>query len=198
MRALTPAAGSGGVSVGQEDGCEHGEVLLAESSERDNTRGCETKTLEQGGGLRVQQQQYVGIDLHRRRSVIVRMNDAGEVLGVVQDRQRSRGAGDGDRRGGPGPGGGAGSAVTAGIGRPTCSRRRGPGASGPSARVCTGTAGESKTTSRTPPSWPTGCAAMTCPRRGSPRRRCASCESWSGTGPSWWRCGPRPRRRSTR
>jgi hypothetical protein len=31
------------------------------------------------GGLRVQPQQYVGIDLHRRRSVIVRMNDAGEV-----------------------------------------------------------------------------------------------------------------------
>jgi transposase len=30
----------------------------------------------------VQQQQYVGIDLHRRRSVIVRMNDAGEVLNV--------------------------------------------------------------------------------------------------------------------
>jgi len=29
-----------------------------------------------------QQQQYVGIDLHRRRSVIVRMNDAGEVLAV--------------------------------------------------------------------------------------------------------------------
>ena len=28
------------------------------------------------------QQQYVGIDLHRRRSVIVRMNDAGEVLDV--------------------------------------------------------------------------------------------------------------------
>jgi transposase len=34
------------------------------------------------GGLRVQPQQYVGIDLHRRRSVIVRMDDAGEVLGV--------------------------------------------------------------------------------------------------------------------
>ena len=28
------------------------------------------------------EQQYVGIDLHRRRSVIVRMNDAGEVLAV--------------------------------------------------------------------------------------------------------------------
>jgi hypothetical protein len=30
----------------------------------------------------VREQQYVGIDLHRRRSVIVRMNDAGEVLDV--------------------------------------------------------------------------------------------------------------------
>ena len=30
------------------------------------------------------QQQYVGIDLHRRRSVIVRMNDAGEVLAVTK------------------------------------------------------------------------------------------------------------------
>jgi transposase len=29
-------------------------------------------------------QQYVGIDLHRRRSVIVRMNDAGEVLAVTK------------------------------------------------------------------------------------------------------------------
>jgi hypothetical protein len=28
----------------------------------------------------VREQQYVGIDLHRRRPVIVRMNDAGEVL----------------------------------------------------------------------------------------------------------------------
>jgi predicted NBD/HSP70 family sugar kinase len=32
----------------------------------------------------VQQQQYVGIDLHRRRSVIVRMNDAGEILEVAR------------------------------------------------------------------------------------------------------------------
>ena len=36
------------------------------------------------GGLRVHQQHYVGIDLHRRRSVIVRMNDAGEVLAVTK------------------------------------------------------------------------------------------------------------------
>ncbi|HEX6393424.1 MAG TPA: IS110 family transposase [Acidimicrobiales bacterium] len=30
------------------------------------------------------EQQYVGIDLHRRRSVIVRMNDAGDVLNVLK------------------------------------------------------------------------------------------------------------------
>jgi transposase len=36
------------------------------------------------GGLRVREQQYVGVDLHRRRSVIVRMNDAGEVVGVAK------------------------------------------------------------------------------------------------------------------
>ena len=29
-----------------------------------------------------QQRQYVGIDLHRRRSVIVRMNEGGEVLEI--------------------------------------------------------------------------------------------------------------------
>ena len=33
----------------------------------------------------IQGQQYVGIDLHRRRSVIVRINDAGEVLGVTME-----------------------------------------------------------------------------------------------------------------
>ena len=31
-----------------------------------------------------QQQEYVGIDLHRRRSVIVRMDEDGQVLGVDQ------------------------------------------------------------------------------------------------------------------
>ena len=33
----------------------------------------------------MQGQQYVGIDLHRRRSVIVRINNAGEVLGVTME-----------------------------------------------------------------------------------------------------------------
>ena len=30
----------------------------------------------------MREQEYVGIDLHRRRSVIVRMNDDGDVVGV--------------------------------------------------------------------------------------------------------------------
>ena len=60
---------------------EHGEVLLAWESERITLGGAKPKPSSKKG-LRVQEQQYVGIDLHRRRSVIVRMNDAGEVLGV--------------------------------------------------------------------------------------------------------------------
>lgn len=32
----------------------------------------------------VSRQQYVGIDLHRRRSVIVRIDDSGKVLGKKQ------------------------------------------------------------------------------------------------------------------
>ena len=53
-------------------------------------------------------QQFVGIDLHRRRSVIVRMTEAGEVLEttrIVNDVDRLAG---GDRPGRGGAGGGAG------------------------------------------------------------------------------------------
>jgi transposase len=47
------------------------------------TLGVSTPTRKQRKEVLVErEQQYVGIDLHRRRSVIVRMNDAGEVLGV--------------------------------------------------------------------------------------------------------------------
>jgi hypothetical protein len=39
-------------------------------------------------------EQYVGIDLHRRRSVIVRMTGGGEVLETVRlDAERHRGKG---------------------------------------------------------------------------------------------------------
>ena len=69
--------------VGEDSGVEHGEVLLAEGSERDDTRGCEPETLEHRRTSRVPAT-VCGIDLHRRRSVIVRMNDAGEVLAVTK------------------------------------------------------------------------------------------------------------------
>jgi hypothetical protein len=51
------------------------------SSERANTRGRCTKTSRRGGPV---ERQYVGIDLHRRRSVIVRMDEAGERLQTVR------------------------------------------------------------------------------------------------------------------
>jgi hypothetical protein len=51
------------------------------SSERVNTRGRSTKTSRRGGPV---ERQYVGMDLHRRRSVIVRMDEAGEKLQTVR------------------------------------------------------------------------------------------------------------------
>ena len=44
-------------------------------------------------------QQFVGIDLHRRRSVMVRMNESGELLECGADHQRRDRSGGGD---GPG------------------------------------------------------------------------------------------------
>ena len=57
--------------------------LSPKGPSRTKLRGAKPKPSSKKG-LRVQEQQYVGIDLHRRRSVIVRMNDAGEVLGVTK------------------------------------------------------------------------------------------------------------------
>jgi|Tabmets5t2r1_1033131.scaffolds.fasta_scaffold350634_2 hypothetical protein len=51
------------------------------SSERANTRGRCTKSSRRGGPV---ERQYVGIDLHRRRSAIVRMDEAGERLQTVR------------------------------------------------------------------------------------------------------------------
>jgi hypothetical protein len=65
-----------------------GAVIRQSSSRRRGpgvrgTLGVSTPTRKQRKETLVEhQQQYVGIDLHRRRSVIVRMNDAGEVLAV--------------------------------------------------------------------------------------------------------------------
>lgn len=52
-----------------------------EASERVDTRGRRTSSSRRGGPV---EQQYVGIDLHRRRSVIVRMDHDGEKLSTVK------------------------------------------------------------------------------------------------------------------
>jgi hypothetical protein len=49
----------------------------------------------------MREQQYVGINLRRRRSVIVRMNDAGEVLAVSKVDNDPGRFGDGRGRGRP-------------------------------------------------------------------------------------------------
>ena len=90
-------------------------------------------------GLRVQEQQYVGIDLHRRRSVIVRMNDAGEVLGVTKVAndpvQMSMAVAE------AGPPRWPWRRATAGTGPLTCSGPRGARCTWSTLSGCTGTAG---------------------------------------------------------
>ena len=53
------------------------------TTERATTRGRPTKRTSRKGGP-VVERQYVGIDLHRRRSVIVRMSEQGEKLSTVK------------------------------------------------------------------------------------------------------------------
>ena len=49
---------------------------------KDNTRASQSKLNDKGGPT--VERQYVGIDLHRRRSVIVRRTPAGETLETVR------------------------------------------------------------------------------------------------------------------
>lgn len=46
--------------------------------------------------------------------------------------------------------------------------------------------------------WPTCCAWGACPSPGWRRRGCGSCGNWSATDTSWSTCGPVSRRRRTR
>ena len=69
--------------VAKQSGKSTAKSLSPKSPSRTKLGGGKPKPSSKKG-LRVQEQQYVGIDLHRRRSVIVRMNDAGEVLGVTK------------------------------------------------------------------------------------------------------------------
>ena len=97
--------------------------------------------------------------------------------------------GGGDRQGRRGPGGGAGGDLRLVLGGRRAGRGRRAGASGASVggqgfRV---PAGEERRARRRA-IWRICCGWAGCPRRGSPRRRCGSCGSWCGTGPSWSRC----------
>ena len=129
------------------------------------------------------EQQYVGIDLHRRRSVIVRMNDAGEVLEVSRIDNDPVALSMAVAEAGPDPEVvleacygwyWAADLLQANGARVHLAHRSG----------CIETRAESRTMSRTPRSWPTGCAATTCPRRGLPPPRFARCGSGCATGPS--------------
>jgi len=68
--------------------------------------------------------EYVGIDLHRRRSVIVRMNEAGETLSTVSIDNDPVALSLEVARAGPDPEVVLEATSMGGIGRPTCSKPR--------------------------------------------------------------------------
>ena len=132
--------------------------------------------------------QFVGIDLHRRRSVIVRTTESGEVLEATQILNDVGRLNSVMARAGEDPE----VVLEATYGwywavdalqevgaRVHLAHPLGVKAS---------STGGSRTTSATPPIWPTCCGWVGCRRRGSRHRRPGSCASWCGTGPSWSGC----------
>jgi hypothetical protein len=132
----------------------------------------------------------VGIDLHRRRSVIVRMTEAGEKLETVRIGNDPVALATEIAKAGPYPEVvleatygwywavdmlelcGASVHLAHPLGVKGFAHRR------------------VKTTPATPQTWPICCGWAGCPRRGSPRRRSASCARQCATGPRWSRCAP--------
>ncbi len=96
-------------------------------------------------GLRAQGQQYVGIELHRRRSVIVRLNDASEVLGVTKVANDPAADVNGHRRERPRPRGGPGSLLRGWYWAAHLLRAQGCQVHLPTPSACTGTAGLDET-----------------------------------------------------
>ena len=134
--------------------------------------------------------QFVGIDLHRQRSVIVRQSESGEQLSAVRivndpvalQLQLEQAGSDPEV------------VLEATYGwywavdvLQACGARvhlaHPLGVKGFRYRRV-------KTTCATPPLWPICCGWVDCPRRGSPHRRRASCGSWCATEPSWSRSDP--------
>jgi hypothetical protein len=142
-------------------------------------------------------EQYVGIDLHRRRSVIVRMTGAGEVLEVVRVDNDPVALSLELAEAGPDPevvleatygwywaadllqACGAGVHLAHPLGS-RCSATSGPETD---ARDSTNLA-ELRRMGRLPEAW-------------LARRRSGSCGSWCAIEPSWWRCLAASRPRST-
>ena len=128
--------------------------------------------------------EVVGMDLHRRRSVLVRMTGDGRKLETARITRARRQAAPGRS---PGPGSTrrwCWRQRTGGTGRRTRwlrpARRGAPGA--PAGRERGSLTGGSRTTSATLLILLTCCGWAGCPRRGSPRIRCASCGSCPATG----------------
>ncbi|MFI7578333.1 hypothetical protein [Micromonospora sp. NPDC049497] len=129
--------------------------------------------------------QFVGIDLHRRRSVIVRMTEAGEKLDAVRIDNDPVALGLEIAKAGPDPevvleatygwywavdvltAAGARVHLAHPLGVKGFAYRR------------------VKNEPGTPPIWRICCGWAGCRRRMWPRRRCVSCGSWCGIGPSW-------------
>ena len=134
--------------------------------------------------------QFVGIDLHRRRSVIVRQSESGEQLSVVRIVNDPVALGLQLEQAGADPE----VVLEATYGwywavdvLQACGARvhlaHPLGVKGFRYRRV-------KTTCATPPIWPICCGWADCPRPGSPHARPANCGSWCATEPSWSRSDP--------
>src|ERR1700739_3096977 len=141
--------------------------------------------------------QFVGMDLHRRRSVLVRMTESGEHLETVRILNDRDGLAGVMSRAGESPEVvleatygwywaadalaelGASVHLAHPLGVKAFSYRRGEQRRG-GRRI-----------------WRTCCGWVGCRTRGSRRRKRGNCGSWCGTGPNWSRCDPNARPTST-
>jgi hypothetical protein len=141
-------------------------------------------------------QQVVGLDLHRRRTVMVRMTPAGERLEAVRFASDPAVLAEQIAKAGPSPEVVV-EATTTGIGWPMCSMKPGRGCIW---RIRWGVKGfayrRAKMTFATLRTWRICCGWVDCPRRGSRPKSCGASTSWCATGTSCVSCvrGSRPAR----
>jgi hypothetical protein len=131
--------------------------------------------------------QYVGIDFHRRRSVVVRMSATGEKLATTRVANEPMAIAAAVAEAGPDPE----VVVEATYGWywvVDLLQASGARVHLANPQGLNWGSGGSRTTSGTRLTWPTCCGWVGYRRRGSPRLPCGSCGSWCATGPSWWRC----------